>query len=95
MTVALVVGDSPSASQLAAMGLLGVSMLVAQSLFIAALRRADAAAVAPFLSLVPLFAAVYDWLLYGERPTAASSVGVAVIIWGAGWLARREQALAE
>jgi drug/metabolite transporter (DMT)-like permease len=91
LTAALVVADVPAVGQLVALAVLGVSMLAAQVLFIAALQRSDASAVAPFLYLVPLYAAGYDWLLFAEVPDTISVIGVAVIIVGAAWLARREQ----
>lgn len=93
LAAAVVIAEVPSVRQLAALAVLGVSMLMAQALFIAALQRSDASAVAPFLYLVPLYAAGYDWLLFDEVPGAVSIVGVAVIIVGAAWLARREQML--
>ncbi|MEM9651100.1 MAG: DMT family transporter [Actinomycetota bacterium] len=93
LLAASLLAQVPSWQQLAALAALGVSMLSAQALFIVALQRSDASAVAPFLYLVPLFAAGYDWLLFAEAPDAVSVVGVTVIVAGAAWLARREQLL--
>lgn len=91
VSVALVVFELPTLSQAGAMALLGLSMLSAQVLFVTAMQRSDASAVAPFLYLVPLYAAAYDWLLFSEAVSLVSAIGVATIITGAALLAARER----
>ena len=92
VTIASTVYQPLTLPQVGALTLLGVSMLSAQVLFVTAMQRADASAVTPFLYLVPLYAAAYDWLLFSEAITLVSAVGVATIITGAAMLAARERA---
>lgn len=91
VTMALFVFDLPSLPQLAALALLGASMVSAQVLFVTAMQRADASALIPFLYLAPLFAALYDWLLYSERVGITSAIGIAITLSGAALLAARER----
>lgn len=91
LVAAFIVADTPSVAQVGALAVLGASMLSAQALFIAGMQRADASAAAPLLYLVPLWAALYDWVLFAASPDLVSVVGVVVIIAGAVQLARRER----
>lgn len=91
VTVALFVAQVPSPQQFAALALLGASMVGAQVLFVTAMQRSDASALMPFLYLVPLFAALYDWLLYSETVGFASASGIAMTLSGAALLAARER----
>ncbi|MGI9616916.1 MAG: DMT family transporter [Acidimicrobiales bacterium] len=91
VTVALFVVQVPSPQQLAALAFLGASMVSAQVLFVTSMQRADASALMPFLYLVPLFAALYDWLLYSQAVGIVSAVGIATTLTGAALLAARER----
>lgn len=91
VSVALFVLQVPSWEQLAALALLGASMVSAQVLFVTSMQRSDASALTPFLYLVPLFAALYDWLLYSEAVGPVSAIGIAVTLTGAALLAARER----
>lgn len=91
LTAASLVFEAPTLHQTGSLALLGLSMLSAQVLFVNAMQRSDASAVAPFLYLVPLYAAAYDWLLFSEAITLISAIGVATIITGAAMLAARER----
>lgn len=95
VTAASLVFEVPTAPQVAALALLGASMVGAQVLFVTSMQRADASALAPFLYLVPLFAALYDWLIYSETLGAVSAVGIAVTLTGASMLAAREREAAK
>jgi len=95
VAAASLVFETPTLAQAGAMTLLGLSMLSAQVLFLTAMQRSDASAVAPFLYLVPLYAAAYDWLLFSETVTLVSGIGIATIITGAAMLAARERPAAQ
>ncbi len=74
---------------LAAIGLL---MLSAQSLFLFAIRRGDASFVAPLFYATLVFAALYDFTIFGIIPSALSFAGAGIIILGAllmAWSERR------
>ncbi|MDG4648267.1 DMT family transporter [Roseibacterium sp. SDUM158017] len=84
------VWQAPTPGQWAGLAALGVAMACAQACFVNAMRRADASFVTPFSYLTLVFAALYDGLLFGVVPTAASAAGAAVIVAGAALLAWRE-----
>ena len=86
----LPVWQPPSAAQWAALAGLGVAMAAAQGCFVNAMARADASFVTPFSYLTLVFAAFYDFLLFGVIPTWLSLTGAAIIIFGAALLAWRE-----
>lgn len=73
--------------------LLGLIMVTAQSCFIQAMKSADASFAVPFFYLTLVFAAAYDFGLFGVIPEPISWVGAAVIIAGALFLAYRERQL--
>jgi len=81
---------APTPTQWAMIGLLGTAMLAAQTLFIAAMRRAEASYVMPFFYATLVFAGLYDIALFGERPDPAGVVGALVVVAGAALLAWRE-----
>lgn len=91
VTIALFVLQVPSLQQVGALALLGASMVAAQVLFVTAMQRSDASALMPFLYLVPLFAALYDWLIYSETVGVISAIGIAITLSGAALLAARER----
>ena len=84
------VWQAPTPQQWAALAALGLLMACAQACFVNAMRRADASFVTPFSYLTLVFAATYDFAVFGVTPTALSLLGAAVIIAGAALLAWRE-----
>lgn len=90
VTAAVAVWVPPTTLQWALLGLLGAAMLLAQTCFIAAMRRAEASYVMPFLYATLVFAGLYDLALFGERPDVAGALGAAVVTAGAVLLAWRE-----
>jgi len=81
---------APSPGQWGLMALLGVTMLTAQSLFIQAMKRGEASFVIPFFYSTLVFAAVYDFAVFGDAPTAVSAAGAGLIVVAALVLAWRE-----
>lgn len=80
----------PSTTQFFMLGLLGLTMALAQTLFIQAMKNADASYVIPFSYSTLIFAAAYDFMLFGQVPVGTSLMGAAVIVGGAVMLAWRE-----
>ncbi|RVT85836.1 DMT family transporter [Rhodobacteraceae bacterium CCMM004] len=80
----------PSAAQWPALVAVGLMMACAQACFIAALARADASAVVPITYGTLVFAAAYDFALFGVVPDAVSVAGAATILAGAALLTWRE-----
>lgn len=80
----------PSSTQFLLLALLGVTMALAQTLVIQAMRNAEASYVVPFSYSTLIFATFYDFALFGEIPVTTSLVGAGVIIGGAILLAWRE-----
>lgn len=87
----IAVWQPPTAAQWGALIALGTLMATAQALFVNAMARADASFVTPFSYLTLVFAAVYDFVLFGVTPTGLSFLGAGVIIAGAALLAWRER----
>ncbi|WP_037371746.1 DMT family transporter [Salipiger mucosus] len=83
----------PTPGQWAALAALGGLMALAQVCFLQAIRRADASFVSPFWYGTLVFAALYDFAIFGEAPGVVSILGAAVIVAGAGLLAWREARL--
>ena len=83
----------PTFEQWLLLVLLGLIMVTAQSCFIQAMKSADASFAVPFFYLTLVFAAAYDFGLFGVIPEPISWVGAAVIIAGALFLAYRERQL--
>lgn len=80
----------PTAGQWGAMAAIGLLMAAAQACFVNAAARADASFVAPFFYAAILFAAIYDWALFGSLPDAVGILGAAVILISALLLTWRE-----
>ena len=80
----------PSTTQFFMLALLGITMALAQTLFIQAMKNADASYVIPFSYSTLIFAAFYDFVLFGEVPVSTSLLGAAIIVGGAILLAWRE-----
>ncbi|WP_299848809.1 DMT family transporter [uncultured Roseovarius sp.] len=83
----------PTPAQWAAMAGIGILMAGAQACFVNAMARADASFVAPFFYAALVFAALYDWAVFGVVPDAVSASGAGIILGGAALLAWREAAL--
>ena len=84
----------PTQAQWAALAGIGVLMAGAQACFVNAMARADASFVAPFFYAALVFAALYDWAVFGVWPDAVSVTGALIILGGAALLAWREAQLA-
>ena len=87
---AFFVWQSPTPNQWIALIALGLIMLTAQSLFIQAMRNAEASYVAPFSYATLVFAAALDYWAFNAKPDAISILGTAIILSGAALLAWRE-----
>lgn len=73
----------PNPVQWALMALIGVTMLCAQSFFLQAMRRAEASYVIPFYYVTLIFAAFYDFVVFGDLPAWISVAGAVLIVSGA------------
>ncbi|WP_366654858.1 DMT family transporter [Fodinicurvata sp. EGI_FJ10296] len=82
---------APSPTQWLLLGAIGVIMVVAQALFIQAMRRGDASFVIPFFYATLIFAALYDMGVFGVIPSRTGMAGAALIVAGALVLAWRER----
>ena len=80
----------PTGPQWAALVLLGLVMICAQTLFVNAMSLADASFVAPFSYATLVFAALYDYVGFGAVPDGISVLGAGIILSGAAMLAWRE-----
>ncbi len=67
---------------------LGFAQLFSQALIVVAYRYASAEKVGPFIYTVIVFTAVIDWIVWDHQPTAATYLGMALVI-GGGVLAMR------
>lgn len=90
---ALFVWQAPTLAQWGALAAVGGLMACAQVCFINGMARADASFVSPFVYATLVFASLYDFLIYGERPGWVSILGAAIILAGALMLALREARL--
>ena len=81
---------APTPQQWIALAGIGFLMAAAQTCFINAIARADASFVGPFFYATLVFAAFYDFLVFGVRPDAVSVIGTVIILCGAGLLVWRE-----
>lgn len=86
----IAVWEPPTPAQWAALGALGLIMAAAQACFVNSMARADASFVTPFSYLTLVFAALYDFAIFGVTPTGLSLLGAGIIIAGAALLAWRE-----
>lgn len=86
----LAVWQSPTRDQWIILIALGLMMVAAQSCYLQALRRADASFVLPFSYATLIFAALYDFGLFGVKPGVMSILGAAIIVAGGITLAWRE-----
>lgn len=89
----IAVWQPPTMAQWAALAALGTLMAAAQACFVNSMARADASFVTPFSYLTLVFAALYDFAIFGVTPTGLSYLGASTIIAGAALLAWREARL--
>ncbi|MCK0150450.1 DMT family transporter [Marivita sp. S6314] len=80
----------PTFEQWLALAGIGFLMAGAQTCFINAIARADASFVGPFFYATLVFAALYDFIVFGVRPDTVSVIGTLIILCGAGLLMWRE-----
>ena len=81
---------TPTFEQWLALAGIGFLMASAQACFINAIARADASFVGPFFYATLVFAALYDFAIFGVRPDIVSIIGTVIILCGAGLLMWRE-----
>ncbi len=81
-TAAMFVWTAPTTEQWLLLAALGGAMVTAQWLFIQSMRRATASYVAPFLYVTLVFAALYDFALFGTVPDVLAAAGAALIVAG-------------
>ena len=80
----------PSTLQWASMAALGALMAMAQFCYVNAVGRAEASFIAPFAYATLVFAAIYDFAVFGAVPMALSYLGAGLILLGGALLAWRE-----
>ncbi|WP_424938981.1 DMT family transporter [Aliiroseovarius sp. S253] len=86
----LFVWQSPTPAQWGVLAALGFMMASAQACYVQAIRRADASFVVPFSYATLIFAALYDFGLFGVVPGWLSALGAGIIVAGGAILAWRE-----
>jgi drug/metabolite transporter (DMT)-like permease len=91
VTAASFVWVWPTPAQWAMMASLGGIMVCAQACFIQAMRNGDAGLVMPVFYATLLFAALYDFAIFGVVPPETSFLGAALIVASALTLAWRER----
>ena len=74
------VWTNPTAAQWLLLLGIGGLMALTQLFNILALQTAEASFVSPFWYAVPVFAAIYDLMFFGQRVALWSAVGIALII---------------
>jgi drug/metabolite transporter (DMT)-like permease len=84
---------TPTAFDLALLGLLGVVAMVAHMLVNRALKLADAAVVAPFQYTLLFWAVIFGFIVFGDIPRPAMLVGAAVIVAAGLFIFFRERML--
>lgn len=91
LAVAAAVWIWPSPTQWLLLVVLGTVMVSGQALFIQAMKRAEASLVIPAFYSVLVFAALYDFALYGTAPHWTALMGSVFIVASALLLARRKR----
>jgi drug/metabolite transporter (DMT)-like permease len=84
---------TPTAVDLALLGLLGVVAMVAHMLVNRALKLADAAVVAPFQYTLLFWAVIFGFIVFGDIPRPAMLVGAAIIVAAGLFIFFRERML--
>ena len=82
---------SPSLTQLGLLALLGATMALAQCLFIQAVKGVEASFVIPFFYSTLVFAALYDFALFGDMTDGWGAIGAVIIVAGSLLLALRDR----
>jgi drug/metabolite transporter (DMT)-like permease len=82
---------APTGTQWLLLWALGSIMVCAQFCFIQAMRNGEASLVMPVFYATLIFAAFYDYAVFGEVPPATSILGAGLIIAGAVLLIWRER----
>ncbi len=72
----------PTPEQWIALVAIGVLMACAQACFVNGMARADASFVAPISYATLIFAALYDFAVFGVIPDVVSQIGSAIILTG-------------
>ena len=70
---------------------IGFAMVAAQALLLQALKRGDASFVIPLFYSALVFAGLYDYAVFGERPGINTVIGAMMIIGGSLVIAWRER----
>lgn len=83
LVVALFVWKPMDAFQWALLVGIGLFMVAGQAVFIQAMKRGEASFVVPAFYSVLLFAALYDFAVFGVVPSGLAIAGAALIILGA------------
>lgn len=81
-TAALFVWQWPTAEGWALLVLLGLTMVSAQVLYLVALTGRRASQVVPLFYTILVFAAIYDFALFGVVPEAVAWLGAGLIVAG-------------
>lgn len=81
----------PTIKDLAFMALLATFATIGQLLFTVAVRRADAAILAPYTYTSIIWATLFGYVVWGETLSVVAIVGIALIIGSAIAVAIREQ----
>ena len=87
---ALSVWQSPSLVQWGMLAAVGLSMAIAQIFFLTSMRDGEASYVIPFMYSALIFAALFDYAIFGDAPDRFGVIGAVVIVAGAIFLALRE-----
>jgi len=87
----VIVWQTPSIMQLFGLIAIGLIMLLAQFLNILALQKEEASFLMPFWYATPVFAAIYDFLLFREIISAWSVLGILLIVSGGVIISIRSQ----
>jgi len=74
---------APGWAEIGLGALLGAAMLCTQVGVLASMKRGDASYVFPFFYATLVFAALYDFALFGDAPDLLGAVGAGVILLGA------------
>ncbi len=74
------VWQSPTPAQWLLIVLIGFLMIGVQATNILAMQRGDASFVAPFWYATPAFAAIFDYLVFGQSVALASGAGILLIV---------------
>ena len=82
IAAACFVWRAPTADQWLLLAALGLAMFCAQALFIQAMRGGEAGRITPMLNITLIFAAAYDFALFGDVPTMLAAGGAVLIVAG-------------